>query len=463
MPRRAPRRTRQAAEGEVEETELAVYEHGAEAADDVADDLRDGIRDMVVCELDPEIAWQLRWSAAGFPTMTDVSILTADSHFLALDGELQRALLSDESAQTAVERGDGILPAIRVKRARGALATVEELAAVFDQCVGPASLEASTRRGYQAAWRTVLTWGIAHRALGQLMPMSKITLKALTQELLMVGCAAGTIKNVWCSIADRHRRFGHNTPLAAAGDFKRLYKAVAAVKGAPSKLLFPIGTHHLRRLLELIGLTECQSRDVLVCATGMALCCRVVEITDFQICDMLWELDAAYDASYAGTLAVHIYRRKQDTARKGLYPRIGIASRAEWDIAHRLRRHAERYDLRVDALCTKKQHPGARCRHCPPFFFTLGRGSQGEQERLPLSRQQVSNAVCKSLTLIGVDAEHYSGKSMRLGGISAALTAKVQAPVLYLQSGHGSENAAQNYMVPKDPSVWYENFAALDL
>jgi hypothetical protein len=80
-----------------------------------------------------------------------------------------------------------------------------------------------------------------------------------------------------------------------------------------------------------------------------------------------------------------------------------------------------------------------------------------------MSRQQVSNAVCKSLELIGVNTEHYSGKSMRLGGISAALTAKVQAPVLYLQSGHGSQNAAQNYMVPKDPSVWYENFAALDL
>ena len=187
----------------------------------------------------------------------------------------------------------------------------------------------------------------------------------------MVGCAAGTIKNVCCSISDRHRRFGHNTPLAASGDFKRLYKAISAVKGAPSKLLFPIGAHHLRRLVELIGLTECRSRDVLVCATGMALCCRVVEVTDFQICDFLWELDAEYDASYAGTLGVHIYRRKQDTARKGLYPRIGVASRAEWDIAHRLRRHADRHGLRVDAQCTKKQHPGA---------------SPGEQERLPMSR-----------------------------------------------------------------------------
>jgi hypothetical protein len=165
------------------------------------------------------------------------------------------------------------------------------------------------------------------------MQMSKVTLKALTQELLMLGCAAGTIKNVFCSISDRHRRFGHNAPLAAEGDFKRLYKAIAAVKGAPSKLLFHIGINHLRRLLDLIGLTKCQSRDVFVCATGMALCCRVVEVTDFQFCDILWELDAENDASYAGTLAVHIYRREQDTARKGLYPRIGIASRAEWDIA----------------------------------------------------------------------------------------------------------------------------------
>jgi hypothetical protein len=106
----------------------------------------------------------------------------------------------------------------------------------------------------QRAWRRLLVvgtklrgalysrgihWGIAHRALGQLLPMSRVTLKALTQELLMVGCAAGTIKNVWCSISDRHMRLGHNAPLAAAGDFKRLYKAIAAVKGAPSKLLFP--------------------------------------------------------------------------------------------------------------------------------------------------------------------------------------------------------------------------------
>ena len=108
--------------------------------------------------------------------------------------------------------------------------------------------------------------------------MSKTVIKALSQELLMVGCSPGTIRNIWSSIEDRHRRFGHSLPLGEFGDFRRMYKAVAAVRGAPSRLIFPMGVHHLKRMLELIGLTPAQSRNVLVAATGMALSCRVVEV-----------------------------------------------------------------------------------------------------------------------------------------------------------------------------------------
>ncbi len=79
----------------------------------------------------------------------------------------------------------------------------------------------------------------------------------------------------------------------------------------------------------------------------------------------------------------------------------------------------------------------------------------------------MATAVVESLQLVGVDNAHFSGSSMRRGGLSAALTAKVPAPVLYLQSGHVGKMAAQiwpqNYMIPLDPSVWYEIFAALQL
>jgi hypothetical protein len=107
--------------------------------------------------------------------------------------------------QTAVERGDGVLLAIRIRAPPGPL--VGQLEAVFRGCVAPASLEASIRWSSQAQWRAVWTWGIAHGVVADLLPMSKETLTALTQEILMVGCDAGTIKNLWSSIKDRHRRF----------------------------------------------------------------------------------------------------------------------------------------------------------------------------------------------------------------------------------------------------------------
>ena len=81
----------------------------------------------------------------------------------------------------------------------------------------------------------------------------------------------------------------------------------------------------------------------------------------------------------------------------------------------------------------------------------------------PVSRQQVTNAVLNSLRMIGVATEHYSSKSMRSGGISAALAARVPEPILFLQSGHCAHCAAQNYMTPRDPHVLYETYLAFCL
>ena len=80
-----------------------------------------------------------------------------------------------------------------------------------------------------------------------------------------------------------------------------------------------------------------------------------------------------------------------------------------------------------------------------------------------VSRQQVTNAVLETLKLIGVDTSHYSGISMRRGGISAGLAARVPEPILFLQSGHGSNCAARNYMLPRDPHVLYETYLAFGL
>jgi hypothetical protein len=155
----------------------------------------------------------------------------------------------------------------------------------------PSQLQQSTRINYWGSWKTVLTWGAAHEEVKSLLPMNQETLKAITQEMLMVGCAAGTIRNLWSAIEDRNRIFGYTPPSPLAlrgGDFSRFSKAVASVKGMPSRLNFPIGVHHIQQLLELIRLTIIQRRDMLICVVGTVMCLRVNEVGQLQICDVLW-------------------------------------------------------------------------------------------------------------------------------------------------------------------------------
>ena len=54
---------------------------------------------------------------------------------------------------------------------------------------------------------------------------------------------------------------------------------------------------------------------------GTVTCMRVSEVAQLQLCDALWRFDAAFHIKYAESLACRIYKRKQDTARKGLHPR----------------------------------------------------------------------------------------------------------------------------------------------
>jgi hypothetical protein len=77
----------------------------------------------------------------------------------------------------------------------------------------------------------------------------------------------------------------------------------------------------------------------------------------------------------------------------------------------------------------------------------------------------VTKAVINSLKLLDVDTKQSSGISMRRGGISAGLglAARVPEPILFLQSGHGSNCATRNYMVPRDPGVLFETYDAFGL
>jgi hypothetical protein len=91
----------------------------------------------------------------------------------------------------------------------------------------PSQIEQSSRRGYFASWRAVVMWLLAHDAADQGLPMTKELLDALTMELLLMGATVGSIRNIWSSVKDRHRTYGHAPPLREPGAFRRGLKALS--------------------------------------------------------------------------------------------------------------------------------------------------------------------------------------------------------------------------------------------
>ncbi len=113
-----------------------------------------------------------------------------------------------------------------------------------------------------------------------------------------------------------------------------------------------------------LELSDAQERDVLMCNTGNALNCRVVEVF---LSEFLWDHDVLNQDMYQGTAAVHIFVVSRDASRdcsrqhllrKGHLPRLGRANNIEWDLVLRLLRYAERRGLQISAECSKDERLG---------------------------------------------------------------------------------------------------------
>ena len=120
------------------------------------------------------------------------------------------------------------------------------------------------------------------------------TLQAITRELLMVGCAAGTLGKVWSAIEDRSRQLGHAMALGVEGDLSRMARAVGSVRREPSRLMLPVGVQQVRNLVRLAGLPLTQRRDVLMTVLGTVACLRVSEVSSLHMCDSTFPHDAAW-------------------------------------------------------------------------------------------------------------------------------------------------------------------------
>ena len=422
--------------------------------------------------LGASVAAKLRWSSGKVPTIQNVEVLRGARQFASRAGA---ALLLDSSEPTALEGvgrpWDQVLDDIVACPAEQPSAqTFAGMAKAFRATVAPMARQVSTRGQQWRHWRSVLTIAIAHDVVNRLLPMTMETLEALSWQLLTLRCTPSHMEQIWGAIAQRHAAAKMVSPLAGPREYSNWKKALSVMQGRPSPMLFPIRKEHLWAMLSLPGLSTAPyvtQRNVLATALMVVCCSRVSEMAELQACDVLFDFDTWRGIpGYEGTAAIRIRKRKNDSIKKGLFPRIGRARKANtmFDLVAWLRFYMQKFGLMMHPRCTRPFQDRKRCPLCPPVFVKAERrGQQTAVSRLPCSRQNMTQAITRSLGLIHVNSRAFSGISARKGGLSTAIEAGVPEPILFMQSGHGQSKAARAYMNLNSPALLFDTWAAFGL
>ena len=100
----------------------------------------------------------LKWSKSLSPTTSNLRALgdEDDGGLGRMGARARRELLTDNSMMTETERRGGVLPSVVRARGRGRF-NAAELSSIFRGAVISSQLERTSRQGYFASWRTVVT------------------------------------------------------------------------------------------------------------------------------------------------------------------------------------------------------------------------------------------------------------------------------------------------------------------
>ena len=175
---------------------------------------------------------RLEWSRTPLPAIVNLEAVRDAGAFSGVDKS--RIFLND-TAPTALERANGNWgPAVRGlcdARANPG-ATVASLSAEFDRHLAPACRQPRTRADYWRAWRLVVTWAVARKAVDLILPMSLETLKALTWDMVCFAVPSSQVELVWRAIQARHRQHQLRQPLFELNQYSLWVKMLGSVRAS---------------------------------------------------------------------------------------------------------------------------------------------------------------------------------------------------------------------------------------
>jgi hypothetical protein len=393
----------------------------------------------------------LRWARARHPTLSDITQL---ADLLPISMRAQTLEPPPEATLFEINDCRGVPPELVSELGL----SLDRDSQDFDSYVAPAAHAVRTRMAYYQHWKTFATYAFVHGRLHEALPAPSTLIKAFMWSLIRCGLKPGTLVLYLYAIVDRHARY-HQPLSVSKRDLKQWTTAFERLCGCPKVDRLAITAAHLRAALHLPRTRLRDIRDTLIVAVGTLCALRVSELTQLDLCDVLFDFDAP------GIMALRIKKRKNDTKRAGLWPRIGLPANPAHDVQMLARQWMAHAGLQVHPACEKGRHPRSACRACGSFFTRLegnsGRAYPVGHRLHGIQRRTVTEAVRHTLGRLNIDHHLFSGISMRRGGLSTALEGGVPSDLYELQSGHASD-AWKSYVRAGRVSLllrFYESFA----
>lgn len=273
----------------------------------------------------------------------------------------------------------------------------------------------NTLRAYRSDWRLFVEWcdlqGLAS------LPAAPATVALYLTAEAEAGRATSTLSRRLSSISQAHQAAKHDSPTHDL-QVRTVWAGIRRAKGTAQKRVAPVVTEELRAMVDALPDTLAGLRDRALLLVGFVGAFRRSELVS---------IDAEDLTPTAAGFVLNLQRSKTDQEGEGEQKAIPYGSNPS--------------TCPVRALQAWLEAAGIES---GPVFRGVNRHGHVAAGRL--SGRSVANIIKRHAEAVGLDAERYSGHSLRAGFATSSARAGAQERDIARVTGHRSERILRRYI-----------------
>lgn len=285
----------------------------------------------------------------------------------------------------------------------------------------------STRTTYRSAWATFTEWCSTHGL--EPLPASPGTVALFLSAQASAGRKVATMQKALAAISEAHRASGHPSPRQSEA-VRAVLKGIRRKLGVAQRQVAPVLPADLRAMLQHAPAGLLGIRDRALLTLGFAGAFRRSELVGLNVEDLAFTADG---------LEVRLVRSKTD--QEGTGRKVGVPYGSY---------------LQTCPVRSVKAWLGASGMTDGPLFRAVNR--HGRVATTRLQDRAVARLVKRYAAAAGLDADSFSGHSLRSGLVTAAAKAGKSEHSIMKTTGHRSSAMVRRYI--RDAKLFDDNAAA---